>query len=127
MADQTILNPNLVPVTIPNPDVIQLYNQENGIKTLSDEPVREGEMILGEYKVERQLEVSSGEADLYLCTREDGKYVAKVYKRRFAIKEEVAGKLKAIDSPFVARLYETGTLSGFPVEILPPETAPEVL
>ena len=105
--------------TLLNPDVVQLYNKENGIETPDAETVSEGELILGEYRVIRQLEVSSGEADLFLCTRDSGKYVAKVYKRRFAIKEEVAEKLKAIDSPFVARLSETGTFRGFPVEILP--------
>lgn len=133
MANQTVINPVLqgAAATEINPnlqdpsaaainnEIIEQYNRQNGIESGGDQPISEGVEICGKYKVIRQLEVSSGEADLYLCSCKGSEYVAKVYKRQFAIKQEVIDKLMTIDSPYVARLYETGTHNGFPVEILP--------
>lgn len=81
--------------------------------------IRDGSMVLDKYVIIRQMEVASGEADLYLCVYNDIQYVAKIYKRQFAVKQEVINALLKIDSPYVAKLYETGTYQGFPVEILP--------
>lgn len=78
-----------------------------------------GYVFCGKYIVSEKLKVTSGEADLYLCTYKRKKYVAKVYRRPFAIKKEVAERLKQIDSPFVSPLYETGTVNNMPFEILP--------
>ena len=133
MANQTLINPSLQgsspteinpnlqdpASTVINQEIIDEYNRQNGIETVEEQLVHEGAEICGKYKVVRQLEVSSGEADLYLCTFNGSEYVAKVYKRKFAIKQEVINKLMTIDSPFVAKLYDTGTHNGFPVEILP--------
>ena len=79
----------------------------------------EGTVICDKYKVEHQLEVSAGEADLYVCSYKTRKFVAKIYKRKIAVKQEVIDALQKIDSPFVAQLYETGDHHGYPVEILP--------
>lgn len=133
MANQTVINPVLQgsaateinpnlrdpSATAINNEIIEQYNRQNGIESGGDQPISEGVEICGKYKVIRQLEVSSGEADLYLCSCKGSEYVAKVYKRQFAIKQEVIEKLMTIDSPYVAKLYETGTHNGFPVEILP--------
>lgn len=133
MANQTVINPALQgsaateinpnlrdpSATAINNEIIEQYNRQNGIESGGDQPISEGVEICGKYKVIRQLEVSSGEADLYLCSCKGSEYVAKVYKRQFAIKQEVIEKLMTIDSPYVAKLYETGTHNGFPVEILP--------
>ncbi len=133
MADQTVINPVLQggasttinpnlqdsSSTVINNEIIDQYNQQNGVELDDDQPINEGVEICGKYKVIRQLEVSSGEADLYLCSYNNSEYVAKVYKRKVAIKQEVIDKLMTIDSPYVARLYETGVYNGYPVEILP--------
>ena len=121
MANETVINPALqqsAPTAI-NSEIVEEYNRQNGIDSQDDQTVSEGTVICGKYIVSRQLEVSSGEADLYLCEYGNMEYVAKVYKRQFAIKQEVIDKLMMIDSPYVARLYETGSYNGFPVEILP--------
>ena len=120
-SSSTVINPNLQDSfsTIINPEIAPQYNGQNGDDPSIGQPINEGAEICGKYKIVRQLEVSSGEADLYLCTCNRLEYVAKVYKRKFAIKQEVIDKLMTIDSPFVAKLYETGTYNGYPVEILP--------
>lgn len=118
MDNRTVINPALqqsAPTEI-NTDALAEYNRQNGIE---EALVSEGTAICDKYIVESRLEVSSGEADLYLCAYNGRKYVAKIYKRKFAIKQEVIDALLKIDSPYVAKLYETGTHNGFPVEILP--------
>lgn len=121
MNNQTVVNPVLQKTasTVVNPDIISEYNQQNQMPRSNSDFIKEGFALFDKYKVEHRLEVASGEADLYLCEYEDEKYVAKVYKRKFAIKPEVIKALRTIDSPYVAKLYETGTHDGFPVEILP--------
>ena len=121
MANETVINPALqgsAPTAINN-EAIEQYNRQQGIEERIDTTLSEGTDICGKYKVQRQLEVASGEADLYLCKFGNKDFVAKVYKRKFAIKDEVIEKLRTIESPYVARLYETGVHNGFPVEVLP--------
>lgn len=132
MANQTVINPALQGAsstiinchlqdsssTVINQEISLQYDAQNGDAPGTGQPINEGDEICGKYKVIRQLELSSGEADLYLCTRNGAEYVAKVYKRKFAIKQEVMNKLMTIDSPFVAKLYELESHNGFPVEIL---------
>jgi serine/threonine protein kinase len=77
-----------------------------------------GTLLCGKYTVEQRLEVASGEADLYICSYKDDKYAAKLYKRQAAIKQDVAERLMKISSPCVAKLFESSTHNGFPVEIL---------
>ena len=121
MGNKTVINPALQQSaqTVINNAVVEEYNRQNNIDCSGASLVRDDATILGKYVIKRQLEVTSGEADLYLCTYEDEQYVAKIYKRQFAIKQEVIDALLKIDSPYVAKLYETGTYNGFPVEILP--------
>ena len=82
-------------------------------------PLDAGYAIWDQYVVQRRLEAYSGEADLYLCQYRGKRFVARVYRRKFAIRPEDAQALRRIESVHVARLVETGTLDGFPVEILP--------
>ena len=119
--NSTIINPAIQPssATVINAEVVEEYNRQNNIETESSTSVSEGTIICDKYKVISQLEVSSGEADLFLCSDGSSQYVAKVYKRNFAIKQEVIDALLKIDSPYVARLYLTGSFNGYPVEILP--------
>lgn len=78
-----------------------------------------GEVLDGKYRIKDKLNVSTGEADLYICTKGKNKFIAKIYRRKIAIKEEVAEKLKSIESPYVAKVYVTGEYQGYPYEILP--------
>ena len=84
---------------------------------LSQIPV--GTVLCDKYKVIGDLHVMSGEASLFLCDYAGEKYVAKIYRRDVAIKEEVTTALKNIRSDYVARLYDTGVFNGLPFEIIP--------
>lgn len=121
MDKQTVINTELQPSasTVINDEILEQYNRQNNIHRPEDTLISEGAVICEKYEVVRQLEGTSGEADLYLCRYEETDYVAKVYKRQFAIKPEVIDALLKIDSPYVAKLYETGLHNGYPVEILP--------
>ena len=121
MENSTVINPAVQPssATVINAEVVEEYNRQNNIETDNSASIAEGTVICEKYKVQSQLEVSSGEADLFLCSDGSSQYVAKVYKRKFAIKQEVIDALLKIDSPYVARLYQTGSFNGYPVEILP--------
>ena len=81
--------------------------------------ITQGTMLLDKYEVICPMDVKTGEADLYICRYRGNGYVAKVYRRAFAIKEDVINKLHKIDSPYVAKLYESGIVNGFPAEIIP--------
>lgn len=118
MDNRTVINPALQQSTATaiNVDIMAEYNRQNGIQ---EDLLGEGSVICDKYVVESRLEVSSGEADLYLCKFEGEQYVAKLYRRKFAVKESVIEALLKIDSPYVAKLYETGLHNGFPVEIIP--------
>lgn len=78
-----------------------------------------GTLLCEVYEVIERLNVNAGEADLYLCSFAARKYIAKVYRRKIAIKPEVAERLSQIHSPFVARIFAMGEYQGHPVEILP--------
>ncbi len=121
MDNKTVINPALQQSaqTVINNEIVEEYNRQNNISNSGEALVRDGATILDKYVVTRQLEVASGEADLYLCSCGGVQYVAKIYKRQFAIKQEVIDALLKIESPYVAKLYETGSHNGFPVEILP--------
>lgn len=81
--------------------------------------VAKNDILCGKYRIEKKLDVITGEADLYICTYNNEKYIAKIYRRKFAIKNDVANLLKNIDSPYIARLYDTGRVNDYPFEILP--------
>ena len=119
MEKSTVINPVVQSstATVIN-NIIEEYNRQNDIET-DGNTIADGTIICDKYKVIGQLEVTSGEADLYLCSDGTNQYVAKIYKRRFAIKQEVIAALLKINSPYVAKLYETGSFDGYPVEILP--------
>ena len=81
--------------------------------------LQNGDILLNKYRISTKLDTKTGEADLYICSYKDSEYVAKVYRRQAAIKPEIIDKLKEIDSPNIAKIYDTGELNGYPFEILP--------
>ena len=121
MDNQTVINPAIAntPATVINNEVVAEYNRQNQIDFDTNTMLSAGTVVCDRYKIQNQLEVSSGEADLYLCSDGQRQFVAKIYKRKFAVKQEVSDALRKIDSPYVAKLYETGSHNGYPVEILP--------
>jgi serine/threonine protein kinase len=107
MNDKTIIN-------------INIQNKQNAKKTIINTGLLDkGIMLCGKYIVERPLESVSGEADLYMCSYKNDKYIAKIYKRKEAIKQDVVDKLLQINSPYVAQLFDFSHYQGFPFEILP--------
>lgn len=121
MDNKTQINPSIQAgaSTVINRDIIEEYNAQNHVDAASGAFLEKGTVVCERYQVVSQLEVSSGEADLFLCTDGSGQYVAKIYKRKFAVKPEVINALLRIDSPYVAKLYTAGEYRGYPVEILP--------
>lgn len=121
MDNKTVINPAVAntPATVINNEVVAEYNRQNQIDFDTNTMLSAGTVVCDRYKIQNQLEVSSGEADLYLCSDGHQQFVAKIYKRKFAVKQEVSEALRRIDSPYVAKLYATGAHNGYPVEILP--------
>ena len=89
----------------------------SALYNLSQIPI--GTILCNKYKVVSEMNIMSGEASLFICQYNGRKYVAKVYRRDVAIKEDVTAALKNINSPYVAKLYDTGTFNGLPFEIIP--------
>ncbi len=108
MLNATVINPELGEATVLNP----------GLFVVSEE-LTEGTLIGGKYKIKNKLDVSTGEADLFLCSYCDGECVAKVYRRQRAIKPEVIDALKSIDSPYIAKVYHAGVYNSRQFEIIP--------
>lgn len=114
----TVLNPGIQNGTVLNP-------QTTGNSTVlnpqvdGDAFITSGTTICGKYVIRRELDVQTGEADLFVCTCNNQEYIAKIYRRQMAIKPEVAQELAQINSPSVARVYAMGEYEGYPVEILP--------
>lgn len=78
-----------------------------------------GQVLCGKYTVVKKMDIVTGEADLYLTEYENALYVAKIYRRKVAIKPEIVQKLMNIRSKYVATIYETGEIEGYPIEIIP--------
>lgn len=107
----TVINPALNPssnATVINAEVAGISSS-----------IAAGSVLCGKYSVIKKMDIVTGEADLYLTEYENNQYVAKVYRRKVAIKPEIANKLMNIRSKYVAAIYVTGEINGYPVEIIP--------
>lgn len=120
MANETMLNSDVA-----NANATVLNTAVNSNATVlntdivSSVEIQKGTVLCDDYIVNGKLDIPTGEADLYLCTKKRQTYVAKVYRRKSAIKDEIIKKLLSINSPYVAKIYASGSFNGFPVEILP--------
>ena len=74
--------------------------------------INAGTLLDDKYEIIKKLDVTSGEADLFLCRFEGKDYVAKIYRRDVSIKDDVIDVLKNVNSQFVARLHDAGTVNG---------------
>lgn len=120
MSNETIINstPDSPAATILNggaaPQVTSVNAEaEAGIGIPAGTALADGYTVLG------SMNISAGEADLYLCEKDGVKYAAKLYRRQAGVKPEVIEALKGVDSPRVAKLYYTGEYCGRPLVILP--------
>ena len=123
MSEETQVNRDIrVNETVLNRELEANATVLNRLSMLYDPPGAEarpeGHLLCGKYQVVRQLDVMTGEADLYLCIYADREYIAKIYRRKSAIKPEVYTKLKEIRSPYVSRVYDIGEQDGYPVVIM---------
>ncbi len=121
MSNETMINPV---DNSSNSSVINSELQPNNATVINTEisspsNIAEGTTLCDKYTVISKLDINTGEADLYVCDYNSEKYIAKIYRRKFAIKPEVTTILKQINSPYIAKLYETGTIHGMSFEILP--------
>ena len=82
----------------------------------SNVPNIEGQSLLdGKYIVQLKMNVKSGEADLYICTDKNGnRHVAKVYRRKDAVKPEIVETLSKLKSPYIAEVQDYGTVQEYP-------------
>lgn len=127
MADKTQLNQalNNGNATVLNRNIASKQGYINQGSTVlnpylsADDSIAEGTLLCGKYRVIEKMSVVTGEADLYVCTFSNKKYVAKVYRRTASIKAEVTQQLKKLKSPYVATIYEIGEHRGAIIEILP--------
>lgn len=127
MADKTQLNRtvNKGNATVLNKRIAPNQGRSNGNSTVLNPNISasgaivEGTLLCEKYRVVEKISVATGEADLYVCSHNSQKYVAKVYRRTASIKAEVTEQLKQLKSPYVATVYEIGEHRGATVEILP--------
>lgn len=122
MANKTQLNNEIV---AENATVINPALQQNGNATVINpiaagaSGVTSGQVLCDKYSVIKKMDIVTGEADLYLAEYNNKQYIAKIYRRKVAIKPEISQKLMNIQSKYVATIYETGEINGFPIEIIP--------
>lgn len=122
MANETQINREIVNG---NATVINSSLQQSGSETVIN-PIAAGttgivtgQVLCEKYFVVKKMDIVTGEADLYITEYEGTQYVAKVYRRKVAIKPEISRKLMNIKSKYVASIYETGEIDGYPIEIIP--------
>ena len=96
--------------------------QSTRVNTSRDIPDITG-IALGAFQVEKRLNISSGEADIYLCSGRgscSGKsFILKYYRRENAVKLPVLKKLQEIRNPCVAPLAGLGEHLGHQYAVLP--------
>ena len=117
MSNQTEINPE-INATVRNAEAGQTTVVNPDILTAPSK-IPAGTILAGKYEIAEPLCASTGEADLYRCKCGGKEYVAKVYRRRRAVKPEVITVLKSIDSPYVAKLFDTGVYNDRPFEVFP--------
>ena len=125
MGDITQIN-NLIDEnsTVLNQDILnnsEIKSDSTSINNaiINDVNATTGTILCDSYVIQNKLNTSTGEANLFLCKKNGISYVAKIYKRKIAIKSDITDKLLNLDSPYIAKLYATGSYNGYPVEILP--------
>ena len=80
-------------------------------------------IALGDFHVDSRRGVTSGEADIYLCSGRGQyagqRFILKYYRREHAVKPEVIEKLRHLQSPCVAPVVSFGEYEGHQYAVLP--------
>ena len=122
MDDRTMINTKL---SMPDPTLLNQELQAEKNRMLPQDPsqaLSAGSQITGAepYTIQKKLDSSSGEADIYQCSNLKGETLAaKIYKRENPLKKGVAEAIQEIRSPYVARVYDIFQWNGRTVVILP--------
>ena len=87
MSNETMINP----INNSNDTVINSELQPNNATVINTEisnlsNIAEGTTLCDIYKVDSKLDINTGEADLYVCDYNGEKFIAKIYRRKFAVK-----------------------------------------
>ena len=118
MANPTVQNTSDVNATLMNKGTIQ-NNAVSGGGLNQPFIIQKGAILLDKYMAESRIgEVdANGEADLFLCSYNEKKYVVKVYRREMEGDREIIEKLKQINSGSIAKIRETGRTAGRYAEV----------
>ncbi len=80
-------------------------------------------LTIDKFHVDSRLDIVSGEADIYLCSRVNDKsgksFLLKYHRRENAVKPDVIEKLKAVNSPYVAKIEGFGEYEGHQYVVRP--------
>lgn len=85
--------------------------EKNDNLTNTSGAIQSGSIFQG-YQVLSVLSKSTGEAEIYLVSKNDKKFVLKHYYPNFSPKYEILEKLKGINHPDIINLYEYGNQDG---------------
>lgn len=129
MGNETLINNEIANNTVINHQVAEnnstvLNSQLNNGTVLNSavydvDIIQPGTVLFEKYIVVQKLDTNTGEADLYLCSDNQLYYIAKKYRRKEAVKDEIIHKLINLDSQYVAKVYASGEYNGCPLEIMP--------
>ncbi len=118
MINKTEINPN-INSTVINSEISKATVLNPSLAAFTVKSATAGTLIAGKYEIVKPLNVSTGEADIYICKYNNNEYVAKIYRRQRAVKSEVITVLKSLNSPYIAPVFDTGIHNNLPFEILP--------
>ncbi len=110
-----------MPETKVNPSLFRKFKktQVNNIQKLPDITG----LTIDKFHVDSRLDIVSGEADIYLCSRVNDKsgksFLLKYYRRENAVKPDVIKKLKTVNSPYVAKVEGFGEYEGHQYVVRP--------
>lgn len=91
-----------------NTNNINSLNSLNGLLNAGD--------VIDGYVINKKINTSSGEAELYLCEKDSKRYVLKYYYDR-TIFSDLEGKLKSLNHQNVLKVFAAGKNKGYYYEI----------
>lgn len=104
-------------ITVKNPAANNITVRNTSAAGFAEIPA--GTILLDKYTVKKRLQITSGEANVFVCEHGGKEFVAKVYNRPDAIKAEIVEKLQMLNSPNVAKFLDVGIFNENTIVILP--------
>ena len=96
----------------------QKYLPASPFPERADFRLRPGTLLGGRYEVQLEIGAPGGDAELYLCTSEDRKYIAKLYRDRLRVDPAALTRRQSARSFFLDKPLEILEYEGCPVELL---------